>query len=71
MRLRIYILSLLAFGMALCLLFHFGCIWVFEEFYICEPNTLILTIETVLMIAITLFSFYCIIDQIRNNGSGN
>jgi hypothetical protein len=67
MRFRMYVLSLLAFGMALCLLYHFGCIWIFKEFYICEPNTLLLTIETVLMAGIVLFSFYCIIDQIKHN----
>jgi hypothetical protein len=66
MKIRVYILSLLAFGMALVLLMHFGCIWFYGEFLITEPNTMILTIETMLMAGIMFFSMFCLFDQLRN-----
>jgi hypothetical protein len=61
---RIYILSLLTLGMASFLLFHFGMIWVCGEFYIYESNYLVLTAETSFVVAILVFSFYCILGQI-------
>ena len=69
MKLRMYILSLLASGMALCLLLHFGCIWIFGEFFICEPNQMMLIIETVMMLAILGFSVGCIFDLLRSFNS--
>ena len=66
MKIKFYILALLAVAMATFLLVHFGMIWAYGRFYIAEPNTPVLCLETVMMIAIFGFSFYCLIDQIRN-----
>jgi hypothetical protein len=65
MKLRIYILALLAFAMASFLLFNFAAIWVYGKFFIFESNHLVLTLETTSMVAILGFSFYCIAEQVR------
>jgi len=65
MSLRMYFLATLVLGMALALLSHFGSIWLFRDFTIGEPNTLILTAETVLMFSIMCFSLFCIFKEIR------
>jgi hypothetical protein len=64
MRIKIYVLSLLAFAMGSFLLLHFGMIWAYGKFYIYESNQLVLLLETVLMVAILAFSFYCLVEQI-------
>ena len=72
MRLKLYILSLLSFGMALVLLCHFGCIWAFGEFVITEPDTVVLSIETAMIVGIMLFSLLCLFEQLRGiRASGN
>ena len=68
MSVRRYFLAVLALGMALVLLFHFGCIWVYGEFVICESNTAILIAETCGMLAIVIYSGYCVLDQLRDKG---
>ncbi len=65
MKIKVYILALLAVAMATFLLVHFGMIWTYGRFYIAEPNTPVLCLETVMMTAIFGFSFYCLIDQLR------
>jgi len=65
MKLRTYILSLLAFGMASWILFHFACIWVWGQFIIYEPNHWILTLETIVMFVIMAFSISCIVNHLR------
>ncbi len=64
MRVQTYLLAAVSLGMALFLLFHFGCIWKYGEFVICEPNTGILVAETVGIVCVLAFSSYCIIDQL-------
>lgn len=64
MNLRTSLLALLAFAMAMVLLIHFGCIWVFGSFYIYEPNTFILLSETSVIFSILAFSFYCFVREL-------
>ena len=65
MRVKNYILAVLAFAMASFLLIHFGLIAVYGRYYIYESNPLILVSEITLIVAIMAFSSYCIIDQLR------
>ena len=65
MRTQNYILSVLAFAMASFLLIHFGLIAVYGKYYIYETNRWILLAEITLIIAIMVFSFYCIVDHLR------
>jgi hypothetical protein len=65
MKIRVYVLSLLAFAMASFLLVHFGLIWAYGRFYIYESNPLVLILETTMMVAILSFSFYCLMEQLR------
>jgi uncharacterized membrane protein YidH (DUF202 family) len=69
MAIRTYLLAFLSFGMALAIFSHFGCMLVIGEFTICEPNTAILTAETIIIALIAVFSFYCVIEQIRKVGT--
>jgi len=57
-------LALLAFAMALVLLVHFGCIWIYGSFYIYESNTYILLAETSVIFTILVFSFYCFLREL-------
>jgi hypothetical protein len=70
MKIRVYILSLLAFAMASFLLVHFGLIWAYGKFYIYESNPLVLILETTMMVAILGFSFYCLLEQLREGRAG-
>jgi len=65
MKLRIYVLALLAFAMASFLLFNFAAIWAYGRFFIYESNYLVLTLETTMMVAILGFSVFCIAEQVR------
>jgi hypothetical protein len=65
MKIKVYILALLAVAMATFLLVHFGMIWTYGQFFVKEPNTPVLCLETVMMVSIFGFSFYCLIDQLR------
>jgi hypothetical protein len=71
MRIRIYVLSLLAFAMGSYLLLHFGLIWVYGKFYIYESSLLVLVLETALMVGILAFSFYCLVEQIHTGKMRN
>ena len=66
MKLRIYVLALLAFAMASFLLFNFASIWAYGKFFIFESSRVTLTIETTMMVVILGFSVYCIAEQVRN-----
>ena len=59
------LLALAAIGMAVVLLIHFGCIWVFGSFYITESNPFTLITETFLIIGILVFSLYCFVKELR------
>jgi hypothetical protein len=65
MKVKVYILALAALAMASFLLFHFGTIWAYGKFYIYESNIGILIAETTLIVAIMVFSFFCLIEQLR------
>lgn len=39
------------------MLYHFICIWLYEEFVICEPNVIILILETA---GIGFILYFCI-----------
>jgi predicted Co/Zn/Cd cation transporter (cation efflux family) len=65
MKIRVYVLSLLALAMASFLLLHFGLIWAYGKFYIYESNPIVLILETTLIVAILAFSFYCFMEQLR------
>lgn len=65
MKNKTYILAVLAFAMASFLLIHFGLIAVYGKFYIYESNPFILLSEITLIVVIMVFSFYCIVDQLR------
>jgi hypothetical protein len=65
MKLRIYVLALLAFAMGSFLLFNFANIWAYGNFFIYESNRLVLTIETITIIAILGFSIFCMAEQVR------
>jgi len=58
------VLALLAFGMALVLLVHFGCIWIYGRFYIAESNTFVLLAETSFIVSILTFSGYCFMREL-------
>lgn len=62
---RLFLLGLISVAMATFLLLHFCFIWVFGKFYIAEPNTMILTLETVAIISILCFSAYCVLEQFK------
>jgi hypothetical protein len=66
MKMRLFFMSLLAAGMAVFLLLHFGLIWVYGQVRIFESNLWMLAFEIVMMLAILGFSAYCCIEQIRN-----
>ena len=65
MNLRTSMLALLAFAMALVLLIHFGCIWIYGSFYIYESNIYVLIAETSAIFTILAFSFYCFLRELR------
>jgi len=65
MNLRNSVLSLLAFAMAVVLLIHFCCIWMYGSFFITESNTSILIAETSSILLILMFSFYCFLRELR------
>jgi len=67
MKARNYILALLTLAMSSFLLLHFGMIWAYGRFYIYESNSLILISETTLIVAILVFSFYCLVDYLRQS----
>jgi hypothetical protein len=64
MKTRFYMLSLVAFAMASFLLVHFCMIWVYGRFFIYESNTLVLILETIMIVAIMGFSLYCLLEHV-------
>jgi ABC-type nickel/cobalt efflux system permease component RcnA len=58
-------LALLSFAMAVVLLIHFGCIWIYGSFYIHESNPFTLIAETSIIFIILAFSFYCFVRELR------
>jgi ABC-type nickel/cobalt efflux system permease component RcnA len=64
MNLKVSLLALMAFAMALVLLIHFGCIWIFGNFYIHESNPYVLVAEISLISGILAFSFYCFVREL-------
>jgi hypothetical protein len=65
MNLRASVLALASFSMAVVLLIHFGCIWVFGSFYVYESNTYTLFVETSAIFGILAFSLYCFVRELR------
>jgi hypothetical protein len=65
MKIRVLFLSLLASGMALFLLLHFGLIWIYGQVRIFEPNIWILAFELTMTFVILGFCTYCCIEQIK------
>jgi hypothetical protein len=65
MKFRVYVLSLLALAMAIWLLFHLACIWVYGRFFIHESNTLILLLETIAILFTVAFSISCVLEQLK------
>ena len=65
MKFRIYILSLLALAMATWLLFHLACIWVYGRFFIYEPDTVVLLLETIVIVFTLAFSISCVVEQLK------
>ena len=66
MKIRVFFLSLLASGMAIFLLLHFGLIWLYGKVRIFESNMWVLSLEIVMMFIILGYSTYCGIEQIKN-----
>jgi len=62
---HLFLLALLSLSMAIFLLFHFTCIWLYGRFYICEPTQWILIIETCLISGIIVFCVYCLVEQLK------
>jgi hypothetical protein len=71
MKIKTVCLSLLALAMASFLLLHFSLIWIYGKFYIYESNPWVLTLETSAIIAILLFSFYCLVEQFKSTRKRN
>ena len=67
MQIRSFFLSLLTFAMSSFLLLHFGLIWLYGSVQIYESNTLVLTLETVMMVVIIGFSLYCSAGFLRRS----
>jgi hypothetical protein len=65
--LQSYLLAALALGMAVSLLFHFGCLWVYGEVLVVEPDDKVLLIETVGVGLALMFSVYCLVDSLSRN----
>ena len=65
MKLRKCLLSVLAVGMGACLLSNFISIWIFGKYYIYEPNRMILSIETLMMIIIISFSLFSFFSDFK------
>ena len=53
--------------MAIWLLYHLACIWIYGSFFIYEPNTLVLLLETVFIALCLVFSISCIVEQLKAN----
>jgi ABC-type nickel/cobalt efflux system permease component RcnA len=66
MKFRELLISVLAVGMAACLLSYLVSIWVFGKFYIFESNKLILTIETLMLLAIIGFGLYLFFSDLNS-----
>jgi len=64
MSVRTSVLALLAFGLALVLLIHFGLIWIYSRFYIAESNTFVLFAETSFIVSILTYSGYCFMREL-------
>lgn len=69
LKLRIYLLNALALSMGICLLFNFVSIWRYGKYYMYESNPFILSIETLMMVVIILFSLYCLYCDFINRSS--
>lgn len=57
----------LIFGMGAALLWHFSYIWRYGEFYVREPNTAVLTGETILLAAVTVFGLFRVLKDIQDH----
>ena len=57
--------SLLITGMSLAWLFHFGCLWIYGNILVQEPNKLILALETILLLTTLSFGIYLLSKQFR------
>lgn len=67
MRLQTYALAALSLGMAVFLLFHFGCIWIYGEFLVTEPSREILAAEMLGAFAVMGFSGYSLVDTLTRD----
>jgi hypothetical protein len=63
-RLQSYLLAALSLGMAVSLLFHFGCLWIYGEVLVVEPDVQVLLVETVGVGLALAFSVYCLVDAL-------
>jgi ABC-type nickel/cobalt efflux system permease component RcnA len=66
MKFRELLISVLAVGMAACLLSYLVSIWVYGKFYIFESNKFILTIETLMLLAIISFGLYLFFSDLNS-----
>lgn len=65
MNIRVYFLAVLALGMASFLLLNFALILAYGRIFIYESNPLVLISEITLIVAILMFGFYCLIEEIK------
>ena len=64
MKLQLYMLAILAFGMSLFLLINFIFIWQFGRVSIIQSDPLVLVADTVIVLVALAFSLYCMVRQL-------
>ena len=67
MRVQTYLLAALSLGMAVFLLFHFGCVWMYGEFLITEPSREILAAEMIGAFVVVGLSGYSLVDTLTRD----
>ena len=55
-------------GMSTALLWHFSNIWIHGQHLVGEPNIMVRSLETVMLMAILVFGISRFIDCLRNKG---
>jgi hypothetical protein len=55
--------------LAIYLLAHFGFIWAFGNYHVGEQQPAIILLEIIIVLAIMIFSFVCMIKQLDSIGS--
>ena len=69
-RSKVFLLGALGVAVSICLLTNFANIWIFGKYYIFESNKYILSIETMMMVLIIVFSLSCLYSSFTS-GSGD